>query len=177
VVELLSDCDGDAVLARVIPSGPACHTGDRSCFGAGGEVADILAELDTMIGRRVRATRGGAPGGAAVAARAPSAGAAAVGPPPDREGSAPPSPSRHRSDAPPINQARPSYTQRLLDDRNLRLKKIGEEAAELIGACADANGVRAAEEMADLVYHALVALRAAGGSLEDVRRILASRRR
>lgn len=26
------DCDGDAVLLRVEPAGPACHTGERSCF-------------------------------------------------------------------------------------------------------------------------------------------------
>jgi phosphoribosyl-AMP cyclohydrolase len=26
------DCDGDAVLIRVHPDGPACHTGERSCF-------------------------------------------------------------------------------------------------------------------------------------------------
>jgi len=39
VVEVLADCDGDAVLVRVDQRGPdgpgvACHTGARSCFGA-----------------------------------------------------------------------------------------------------------------------------------------------
>ena len=29
------DCDGDAVLALVEPAGPACHTGERSCFHRG----------------------------------------------------------------------------------------------------------------------------------------------
>jgi phosphoribosyl-ATP pyrophosphohydrolase/phosphoribosyl-AMP cyclohydrolase len=29
------DCDGDAVLALVTPAGPACHTGERSCFHRG----------------------------------------------------------------------------------------------------------------------------------------------
>ncbi|HEX4932446.1 MAG TPA: phosphoribosyl-AMP cyclohydrolase, partial [Gemmatimonadaceae bacterium] len=33
VVSLSRDCDGDAILARVIPAGPACHTGATSCFG------------------------------------------------------------------------------------------------------------------------------------------------
>ena len=51
---------------------------------------------------------------------------------------------------------RPSYTRRLLADRNLRLKKIGEESA-------------------DVLYHALVALRAVGGTLDDVRAALAAR--
>jgi len=30
--QLRVDCDGDAVVALVEPSGPACHTGERSCF-------------------------------------------------------------------------------------------------------------------------------------------------
>lgn len=32
VEELAEDCDGDAVLLRVRPAGPACHTGAVSCF-------------------------------------------------------------------------------------------------------------------------------------------------
>jgi phosphoribosyl-ATP pyrophosphohydrolase/phosphoribosyl-AMP cyclohydrolase len=32
VVEVRLDCDGDALLYRVEPAGPACHTGERSCF-------------------------------------------------------------------------------------------------------------------------------------------------
>ncbi|CAN5609940.1 phosphoribosyl-AMP cyclohydrolase [soil metagenome] len=32
VVELRYDCDADAVLMLVEPEGPACHTGQRSCF-------------------------------------------------------------------------------------------------------------------------------------------------
>jgi phosphoribosyl-ATP pyrophosphohydrolase/phosphoribosyl-AMP cyclohydrolase len=32
VVELRDDCDGDALLLRVDPAGPACHTGSVSCF-------------------------------------------------------------------------------------------------------------------------------------------------
>ena len=32
VEEVRDDCDGDALLLRVRPSGPACHTGSRSCF-------------------------------------------------------------------------------------------------------------------------------------------------
>jgi phosphoribosyl-AMP cyclohydrolase len=32
VVERRLDCDSDAILLRVNPAGPACHTGEKSCF-------------------------------------------------------------------------------------------------------------------------------------------------
>lgn len=32
VVEVVADCDGDALLVRARPAGPACHRGTRSCF-------------------------------------------------------------------------------------------------------------------------------------------------
>jgi phosphoribosyl-ATP pyrophosphohydrolase/phosphoribosyl-AMP cyclohydrolase len=42
--QLRYDCDGDAILALVEPTGPACHTGERSCFyrelGDGGRAAE-----------------------------------------------------------------------------------------------------------------------------------------
>ncbi|HUG27783.1 MAG TPA: bifunctional phosphoribosyl-AMP cyclohydrolase/phosphoribosyl-ATP diphosphatase HisIE [Gemmatimonadales bacterium] len=73
------------------------------------------------------------------------------------------------------NPAVSGYTRKLLDDRNLRLKKLGEEAAELAVALADGDATRAAEEAADLLYHQLVALQAVGLTLADIRRVLAGR--
>jgi len=131
VVSLAADCDGDAVLARVIPAGPACHTNAQSCFGDEALASHALAVLDATIAER------------AVVSEASTS----------------------------------SYTQRLLNDRNLRLKKIGEEAAELVTACADDDVGRAREEAADVIYHTLVALRAVGGSLGDVENVLTARRR
>jgi len=32
VSEIRYDCDGDSLLVKVNPAGPACHTGERSCF-------------------------------------------------------------------------------------------------------------------------------------------------
>lgn len=32
VTEVLVDCDGDVLVVKVHPEGPACHTGERSCF-------------------------------------------------------------------------------------------------------------------------------------------------
>src|ERR1039457_5244130 len=57
VVTLSVDCDGDAVLARVIPAGPACHTSAVTCFGDRG--ADTLAELDATIDERAGGGRTG----------------------------------------------------------------------------------------------------------------------
>ena len=85
--------------------------------------------------------------------------------------------ARRRAAALPAALEEPGYTGRLLADRNLRLKKIGEEAAELVTACADSDAERAAEEAADLLYHTLVALHATGASLADVQRVLDGRRR
>jgi phosphoribosyl-ATP pyrophosphohydrolase/phosphoribosyl-AMP cyclohydrolase len=55
-----------------------------------------------------------------------------------------------------------SYTVTLLDDENYRLKKLGEETAELVAALAKHDAGRALEEAGDVVYHLLVALRAEG---------------
>lgn len=67
------------------------------------------------------------------------------------------------------------YTDDLIADRNLRLKKVGEEAAEFIVACVDMNELSVAEEAADLIYHVLVAARTAGVSLTDIKEILEGR--
>jgi phosphoribosyl-ATP pyrophosphohydrolase/phosphoribosyl-AMP cyclohydrolase len=61
-----------------------------------------------------------------------------------------------------------SYTQRLLGNRNLRLKKLGEESVELAVALADRDRSRAVEEAADVIYHLLVALRAEGVGLREI---------
>ena len=124
VVSLAADCDGDAVLARVRPAGPACHAGTASCFGAAPVASDALGTLDITIAARAS------------------------------------------------DEAGAGYTRRLLSDRNLRLKKLGEEALELAIACADEDPARATAEGADVIYHTLVALRALGVSLDDVRREL-----
>jgi phosphoribosyl-ATP pyrophosphohydrolase/phosphoribosyl-AMP cyclohydrolase len=60
VVELRIDCDEDAILAFVEPAGPACHTGERSCFFrnaegdpvAGVVPAEALPELQRTLDER-----------------------------------------------------------------------------------------------------------------------------
>ena len=70
-----------------------------------------------------------------------------------------------------------SYTVKLLTDENLRLKKLGEECAELVTALAKGEADRIREEAADLVYHVLVAARAAGVGLDAIAEVLEGRAR
>jgi len=51
------DCDGDAILLRVDPAGPACHTGARSCFfeeiqTAAPAPGETLAALENVLRER-----------------------------------------------------------------------------------------------------------------------------
>jgi phosphoribosyl-ATP pyrophosphohydrolase/phosphoribosyl-AMP cyclohydrolase len=135
VREVRADCDRDAVLVRVIPAGPACHTGARSCFFepvagspvAGESAAETLARLEQVIGTR-------------------------------------------KKDAPPG-----SYTAKLFADANLRHKKIGEEATELVMASMRGEKQNIAAEAADVVYHLLVLLQSHGIGLEQLADELRSR--
>jgi phosphoribosyl-ATP pyrophosphohydrolase/phosphoribosyl-AMP cyclohydrolase len=61
VVSVMADCDLDAVVIRVDPRGPACHTGARSCFFEAVEgfspdkrdsVGGTLTELERIVAQR-----------------------------------------------------------------------------------------------------------------------------
>jgi phosphoribosyl-ATP pyrophosphohydrolase/phosphoribosyl-AMP cyclohydrolase len=58
VKSLRLDCDGDTVLALVEPAGPACHTGERTCFHRGELIpaapSEVLAGLERTVGERAR---------------------------------------------------------------------------------------------------------------------------
>jgi phosphoribosyl-AMP cyclohydrolase / phosphoribosyl-ATP pyrophosphohydrolase len=45
LVDLHLDCDGDAIVAQVIPDGPACHTGDKTCFGVEPELSALALTI------------------------------------------------------------------------------------------------------------------------------------
>ncbi len=131
VVEVRADCDKDALLYVVEPSGPACHTGTRTCFGDDSPTAAGMLE---EVARVVAARAQGAPGG--------------------------------------------SYTARLLaQGQDQVLKKIGEEATEVVLAAKGQSDERLAEEAADLLFHLLVALHQRSLPLSRVMDVLKERRR
>ena len=131
VRETRVDCDRDAVLFVVDLTGPACHTGSRTCFGdAPAAASGILAELGRVIARRAR------------------------------------------------DGAEDSYTASLLAmGPDGPLKKIGEEATEVILAAKGESDERLAEESADLLFHLLVVLHQRGLGIGEVLAVLERRRK
>lgn len=142
VRDIQVDCDADTLLLQVDPAGPACHTGNRSCFfrrlgvsfepqarldAGGGDVLHTL--FSTILDRQAHAQPG-------------------------------------------------SYTARLLGaGEDEVLKKVGEEAMEVILAAKGQGDERFVAEVADLLYHLLVLLAARGLTLDAVEAELVRRRR
>ena len=153
VMEVRGDCDGDTLLLKVEQTGPACHTGHRSCFF-----------------RRV------APGGGLV--EAPEAGPAetrrtaqTAGPEILTELAAVLA-ERRRAPAPG------SYSAGLFSEGVGRLnEKVMEEAAEVARAARKETSGRLVEETADLWFHSLALLVHQGISPTEVFAELARRRR
>ena len=142
VTELRLDCDGDVVLYRVVPDGPSCHTGATSCF--------------------YRATSGGA--------------LAASGGGPLAADDGPPDPpalivSRVAAIIARRKRERPekSYVVSLLDAGFQKVSdKILEEARELVEALPQGDQAHTTHEAADLLFHMLVGLEAAGVPVDAV---------
>lgn len=140
VKSVTADCDGDALLVTVDPAGPACHTGERTCFhkpleALGEDTATdvgpgILDELFDVIEQRK---------------------------------------------ASPVEG---SYTASLFAAGRERIaQKIIEEAGEsALAGLGDDRG-RLTQEIADLLYHSLVMLSAAGASPDQVWEELRRRRK
>ena len=145
--QLRYDCDADAIVALVEPTGPACHTGERSCFyrqvggsasteadapPAPGEPAPVAHEAMASLERTVRSRATERPDG--------------------------------------------SYTVKLLDDPALIGEKVAEEAEEVVRAAREEPDERVAEEAADLLYHLSVLLASRGVSHAAVMEVLNGRR-
>ncbi len=146
--QLRYDCDGDAIVALVEPTGPACHTGERSCFyrelggsagtetdapAAPGEPAPAVHETLATLERTLRSRAAERPEG--------------------------------------------SYTVQLFDDPKLIGEKVEEEAEEVVRAAREETDERVAEEAADLLYHLAVLLAARGVPQSAAMEVLDGRRR
>ncbi|MGE5407619.1 MAG: bifunctional phosphoribosyl-AMP cyclohydrolase/phosphoribosyl-ATP diphosphatase HisIE [Syntrophothermus sp.] len=144
--QLRYDCDGDAVVAIVEAAGPACHTGQRSCF-----YREVL-------------------GSASPEKDAPPA----PGEPSPATHEALPALERtlrSRAEERPPG----SYTVKLLDDPRLIGEKVEEEAEEVARAAREESDERVAEEAADLLYHLSVLLLSRGLSQAQVMDVLNAR--
>jgi phosphoribosyl-ATP pyrophosphohydrolase/phosphoribosyl-AMP cyclohydrolase len=139
VRQLRYDCDGDAVLAIVAPTGAACHTGERTCFyrevggsaapdkdapPAPGEPRRVVHEALPALQRTLQARVAKRPAG--------------------------------------------SYTVELLDNPTMIGEKVEEEAEEVVRAAREETDERVAEEAADVIYHLSVLLAARGVPLAAV---------
>jgi phosphoribosyl-AMP cyclohydrolase / phosphoribosyl-ATP pyrophosphohydrolase len=148
VRQIRYDCDGDALVALVDPAGPACHTGERSCF-----YRDLEGSANPGVD---------APGVAGEPALLPYEALAAL----ERT-----LVTRQRK------RPAGSYTVELLEDPRLAGDKVREEAAEVVKAVNSESEERVAEEGADVVYHLAVLLLSRGLSMAEVLHVLNGRRR
>ncbi len=148
VTQLRYDCDGDAVVALVEPAGPACHTGERSCF-----YRDLEGEADPAVDAPAVP---GEPLPVPYEALAELERALL-----ERK--------RERPDG--------SYTVELLEDPGLAAAKVKEEAGEVIKAVRSESEERVAEEGADVIYHMAVLMLSRGVSMAEVLQILNARRK
>ncbi len=138
VHDIRIDCDGDVVLYLVDADGPSCHTGHTSCF---------FRRLDGEGFAGTVVEDDGPPDPPAVViARVVDVIA------------------RRRRDRPDK-----SYVVSLLDAGWPKiLGKIAEESGELTDALPKADAAHTAHEAADLLFHVLVGLEAAGVPIDDV---------
>lgn len=163
VSDIILDCDLDAIVVQVQPNGPACHTGDRSCFHNGLVQA---AKFDVQA-----AITAGQPPPFAPTGSSSPAGAEAkedLGALLESLYSLIESRRRERPDG--------SYTAYLFNaGLDKILKKVGEESTETIVAAKNDDRGELAAEASDLLYHLLVLLVERGITLREVQDELVSR--
>ena len=145
VAEVLYDCDGDTLLLTVHQTGVACHTGNRSCF--------------------FRALAG------------PAASAGGTDPAPSPvEGPAVLRRVYETIARRKIDPPEGSYVARLFAAGTDRiLKKVGEEATEVVMAAKEGKAEAVVFEVADVWFHTLVLLAHQGIDVSEVFRELARR--
>jgi phosphoribosyl-ATP pyrophosphohydrolase/phosphoribosyl-AMP cyclohydrolase len=140
LVEIRTDCDSDALVVRARPKGPACHTGEPSCF---------FKEIDLGSKRPSLHHEDHGPHGAA---------ASVV----DKLFEVL---KERRDEADSIE----SYTRSLLEKGFPKIEaKIKEESDELLEVLAEGEESKVIHESADLLFHMLVGLCARGIEVDDL---------
>jgi len=148
VVEVVADCDADALNILVEPKGPACHTGARSCFH--NQLQDAMHERSE--------------GELQIIASQPALGAVLESLYTIIE-------SRR------LERPAGSYTTYLFNQGlDKILKKIGEEAAETIISAKNEARESLVAEVSDLTYHLIVLLVERGVRLEEIATEMKARR-
>src|SRR6266850_7632435 len=157
VIDLFLDCDQDALVVLVEPAGPACHTGERSCFHN-----SIENEAQSPKSKKQSPTVGWQNKRVA-AQNIPELGSLL-----EHLYGLIESRKRERPAG--------SYTTYLFDEGlDKILKKLGEEAAETIIAAKNDDNKGLVAEVSDLIYHLMVLLVERGVSLDQIRLELAQR--
>lgn len=151
VVAIFLDCDQDALMLLVEPAGPACHTGERTCFHNTIETASVSVLTSQVPG----------PAGTAEM-RADAAVPEDLGGLLDQLYALIESRRQQRPNG--------SYTTYLFNEGlDKILKKLGEEATETIIAAKNPESAPLVAETADLLYHLLVMLVERGVNLNEIR--------
>ncbi|MEC0234402.1 bifunctional phosphoribosyl-AMP cyclohydrolase/phosphoribosyl-ATP diphosphatase HisIE [Paenibacillus kribbensis] len=153
IISIQLDCDGDALLVRVIPNGPACHTGATSCFSreiSAPGTALVSATGNAAAGQAEAVETGGTANAAANRFEVLAQLEAII---------------KEREETRPEG----AYTTYLFDKGvDKILKKVGEEASETIIAAKNKDNEELRLEVSDLIYHLLVLLQERKLPLDDV---------
>jgi phosphoribosyl-ATP pyrophosphohydrolase/phosphoribosyl-AMP cyclohydrolase len=173
VVDVRLDCDGDALLVRVNPNGPACHTGERSCFFRGAQdLQAAKSEAPVKVHKKNEEKNG------PILKRVES--------PVSLVNVAAMDLGIQLQDLFKLIQERKdqrpegSYTSYLFNSGiDKILKKVGEESAETIIAAKNADDdegrKQLSSEISDLLYHLLVLMVERDVSLYDIAAELSAR--
>ena len=156
VLSVSLDCDGDSLLYRVQQSGPACHTGARSCFYTPlleEEASDFMPVSDTVPASDIMPVSDAAPTLDTVLERVYGT-------------------IRERLETLPAN----SYVARLhAGGLDRILKKIVEESGEVLLAAKNRDREELSTEVADLLFHTLFAMAEVGVTPAEVAAVLEQR--
>lgn len=184
VVSLAYDCDADTLLLKVVPQGPACHTGSNSCFYR--ELPPNGA-TDNAASSSGQAADNGTSGGEALAAVSVRGAEEYVGS--SLRGVEREEAKGWRKDGAVDAQDRFAILAKLestIAERELErpegayttylfdkgvdkiLKKVGEEAGEVIIAAKNRSPEELRYEVSDLIYHLLVLLQEQKLPLDDI---------